>query len=54
MSLNYRTCDKLGYNGIFKGELGEAYAMWAEENIMGWNKKVVSMTLIVTLMGTVT
>ena len=28
-------CDKHGFNGTFKGELEEEYAMWAEENIMG-------------------
>ena len=31
--------DKRGFNGIFKGELEEEYAMWAEENIMGRTRK---------------
>ena len=51
VSLNYRTCDKHGFDGTFKGELEREYAIWAEENVMEWNKNVVSMTLIVTLMG---
>ena len=53
VSLNCRTCDKPGFNGTFKGELEGEYAMRVEENVMGQNNKVVSMTLIVTLMGTV-
>ena len=32
-------CDKPGFNGTFKGELEEEYAMWAEENIMGQTRK---------------
>ena len=54
MSLNNRTCDKPRFNGTLKGELDGEYAMWAEENIMGQNNKVVSVTPIVTLMGTLT
>ena len=54
MSLNYRTYGKPGFHGTFQGELEGEYAMWVKENIMGRNKKVVLMTLIVTLMGTVT
>ena len=54
VSLNYGTCDKLGFNGTFKGELDGEHTMWAEKNIMGRNKKVVSTALIVTLMGIVT
>ena len=50
VSLNYKTSDKPRFNGTFKRELEGECAMWAEENIMGRNKKVVSMTLIVTLM----
>ena len=43
MSLDYRTCDKPGFNGTFKRELEGEYTMWAEENIMGrnvWNETV--------------
>ena len=29
---------KPGFNGTFKGELEEKYAMWVEENIMGRNR----------------
>ena len=34
-----QACDKPGFNGTFKGELEEEYAMWAEEKIMGRTKK---------------
>ena len=34
-----QACDKPRFNGTFKGELEEEYAMWAEENIMGRTKK---------------
>ena len=52
--LGYRTIDKCGFNGTFKGELDGEYAMWVEANIMGRNKKMVSTIVIVKLMGTVT
>ena len=41
VSLNYRTRDKPGFDCPFKGGLEGEYAMWAEENIMGRNQKVV-------------
>ena len=34
-----QACDKPGFNGTFKGELEEEYAMWAGENIMGRTRK---------------
>ena len=34
-----RACDKPRFNVTFKGELDEEYATWAEENIIGRNKK---------------
>ena len=54
VSLGYETCEKPGINGFFEGKLEGDCAMWAEGSIMGRNKKVVSITLIVALMGTVT
>ena len=53
MSLDYGTCDKPGFNGTFKRGLEGEYTMWAEENIVGRNKKVVLVTLIATPTGTV-
>ena len=39
VSLNYRTCDKPGFNGIFKWELEGEYTIWAEKKHHGGRTK---------------